>query len=263
MKLLLFIGSNPNHRALASKLQQTGHEIHIVVEKRVNTKKKSIKQICEKVVEKLFFSFIDQSWMKLMKHYSSEKFKLKSEHIYETSYINADEVIEITKQVKPDLIVVSGTSLIKEKLLSLKPDRGIVNLHTGLSPYIKGGPNCTNWCIAMNQPYFIGNTIMWIDAGIDTGNIITTEQVKLDGNEDLFQIHLKVMESAHDLYLRVIDKISKGETVPNVAQDMIAKGTTYYNKEWNLGMKFKLKRNMKNMAKNFTKSQEIQIIELS
>ena len=262
MKLLLFIGSNPNHRALASKLQQTGHEIHIVVEKRVNTRKKSIKQIGQKVVEKLFLSFIDRAWMDLMKYYSSEKFKLKSEHIYETSYINSDEVVEITKQVKPDLIVVSGTSLIKEKLLSLKPDRGIVNLHTGLSPYIKGGPNCTNWCIATNQSYFIGNTIMWIDAGIDTGNIITTERVMLEGNEDLFQIHLKVMESAHALYLRAIDKITKGESVPNVAQNTIAKGTTFYNKQWNLGMKFKLKRNFKKINVRNVPPQELKLIKI-
>lgn len=62
---------------------------------------------------------------------------------------------------------------------------------------------------------------MWIDEGIDTGNIITTEQTPLRGNESLFQIHLKVMDHAHDLYLRSIEVVRNNfENCPSVVKNL-------------------------------------------
>ena len=133
-------------------------------------------------------------------------------------------------------------------MLSIHPGIGILNLHTGLSPYIKGAPNCTNWCIATEQYHLIGNTVMWIDSGIDSGNIATTEFTEFNGNEDLAAIHIKVMEHAHNLYLRAIKKIVNKEC-PNIKQDEIAKGVTYYTKQWELKQKINLVRNVKKFCK--------------
>jgi len=156
----------------------------------------------------------------------------------------------------PDLIIVSGTRLIKEKMLSIKPKLGILNLHTGLSPYIKGGPNCTNWCIATKQFHLIGNTIMWIDLGIDTGNIVTTEFTNIDSSDNLLDIHIKVMEHAHSLYLKAIDFLSKGN-MSSVKQSEIAKGKTYYTKDWTLKQKFLLVKNLK-LYKKMLQSNKIE-----
>jgi methionyl-tRNA formyltransferase len=95
-------------------------------------------------------------------------------------------------------------------MLSIKPSIGILNLHTGLSPYVKGGPNSTNWCIANNELYLIGNTIMWIDEGIDPGNIVTTEITEFTGDERLTDVHIKVMDHGHNLYLKAIDNLAQG-----------------------------------------------------
>ena len=144
-------------------------------------------------------------------------------------------------------------------MLSIKPALGILNLHTGLSPYIKGGPNCTNWCIATKQFHLIGNTIMLVDIGIDTGNLVTTELVDFTGDEDLSGIHLKVMEHAHNLYLKAIDKLSKGEHF-NIKQSSISKGTTFYTKQWGLKEKINLIKNLKQFQKSI-KSGEIKKLQ--
>lgn len=150
-----------------------------------------------------------------------------------TGEINSQPAFEFAEGLRPDLILVSVTRLIKDKMLSIRPSIGILNLHTGLSPYVKGGPNCTNWCLATRQFHLIGNTIMWIDLGIDTGNILTTEFTDLDGSEDLSTLHLKVMEHAHSLYLRAIGFVINGGRT-SVPQASIAPGKTYYTKEWTL-----------------------------
>ena len=170
--------------------------------------------------------------------------------------INDAETKSFTETLAADLIVVSGTYLVKKNTLSTKSTHGIVNLHTGLSPYIKGGPNCTNWGIATRQFEFIGNTIMWIDEGIDSGNLILTEQTTFTGNESFFDVHRKVMNHAHDLYAKAIINISNG-TAKNVVQSTIALGTVYYTKDWAWKAHAALLRNFKHFKNevNAPKSQ--------
>ncbi|NOT91569.1 formyltransferase family protein [Ferruginibacter sp.] len=164
--------------------------------------------------------------------------------ILEVSSINsADAKLFITDN-QADLVMVSGTSLLKKNILEIQLPVGIINLHTGLSPYIKGSPNCTNWCIASRQFHLIGNTIMWIDAGIDSGDLLCTAIVKFTGNESLSDIHIKVMEEAHALYLQTVKSMGSN-TLQRVKQNSIAAGTTYYSKDWNYKQKRRLLKNMR------------------
>lgn len=76
---------------------------------------------------------------------------------------------------------------------------------------------------------------MWLDRGIDTGNVIATEQTPLTGDETLDELHWKVMEHAHDLYLRGLTRIANGGGVSSVPQDSIGDGVTFSSTEWSTG----------------------------
>ena len=65
------------------------------------------------------------------------------ELVNEVPYINHPDVVQLASKLKPDLIAVFGTSLIKGELLQ-KGRLGIVNLHGGLSPEYRGA-DCTFW----------------------------------------------------------------------------------------------------------------------
>ena len=170
--------------------------------------------------------------------------------------INSNESYEFSNKLNPDLIIVSGTRLVKEKLLSILTTIGILDLHTGLSPYIKGGPNCTNWCIATNKFHLIGNTIMWIDLGIDTGNILATKCVDLDGQEDLNEVHLKVINQAFELYLKSIDFLNRGK-MQNTPQHEICDGKTYFTRECGIKQKRQWIRNFNNWDRSIGKINEL------
>jgi methionyl-tRNA formyltransferase len=184
----------------------------------------------------------------MLKIYEEKYPKYPNTAILELENINTEAAYDFTKSFTPDLILVSGTRLVKEKMLTIHPSIGILNLHTGLSPYVKGGPNCTNWCIANNDFHLIGNTIMWIDKGIDTGNILTTEFTPFNGKENLMELHMKVMEHAHDLYLNAVKFLDKGNK-QSLKQSDIADGTTFYNKQWTLRQKFNLVKNFSQLKK--------------
>jgi methionyl-tRNA formyltransferase len=153
--------------------------------------------------------------------------------LLQVSDVNAAEVKELVKRERPDLVIVSGTNLLKEPLIrAILASGKVMNLHTGISPYVKGAPNCTNWCLAIGRFDLIGNTIMWLDSGIDSGNLIATERTPLDGSESLLDLHIKVMEHGHDLYLRCIARFVAGYRLPDVPQGQIGPGSLYLTKDW-------------------------------
>jgi methionyl-tRNA formyltransferase len=244
MRIVLWMGNESNQKALANKIHEKFPVSAIVIESRKHKRKLTLKKIAEKGIEKLFLNEIAYAWFGMLAYYNSSYSSFPLVDTLDVENINSDEVFDFTNLHQPDLVIVSGTRLIRQKLLSIKPSIGIINLHTGLSPYIKGGPNCTNWCIATGQYHLIGNTIMWINKGIDTGDIITTEFSSFTGMENLKEVHIRVMDHAHDLYVRSIEALEVGR-VPNVAQDSLATGITYYTRQWGLRQKIALVRNIR------------------
>jgi len=249
MRIVLWIGAEANQKALANKIHDQFPVAGIVCEVKTSKTPVTIKKLAEKAVEKVFLNKIGNAWFNMLNFYQKRYSAFPSVPVLRVNNINENKAFEFTKELNPDIIIVSGTRMVKEKMLSVKPSIGILNLHTGLSPYVKGGPNCTNWCIATKQFHLIGNTIMWIDKGIDSGNIITTEFTPLTGLESLTELHIKVMEHAHDLYTRSIEYLSKGKK-NSKPQNEIAKGTTYYTRQWGLRQKFQLVKQFPNLKKN-------------
>ncbi|MGE0636802.1 MAG: formyltransferase family protein [Bacteroidia bacterium] len=244
MKIVLLCGNQPNHIALAHKVAEKHELIGIIIEEKPATGITLFNAI-PKFIDKLLFSEINNAWHRLMQHYKNNYKGFPITEIFKTSSINSARVVEIIERLKPDLAMVSGTSLIRKPLIEMKVQKGIINLHTGISPYVKGGPNCTNWCIANDEFHLIGNTIMWLDAGIDSGNLIATETVDFTGHENLFEIHLKVMENAHQLYLKAVDQIKKDSSkCPSIKQKEIGEGKLYLTKMWGFSEKKALLKNI-------------------
>jgi methionyl-tRNA formyltransferase len=238
VKVVVLTGDQSNQRALCNKLTSCCEVEAIVLSENIPKKKNSFSRRARLLINRIWgrtlgWPFIE-AWNQLLTFYSRQYHGFPAVPLIRVRNINDKQTLETIRLYEPDLIVVSGTNLVGREIVELaNRKQGIVNLHTGISPYVKGGPNCTNWCLANNSFHLIGNTIMWLDAGIDTGQIIATEQTLLNGDETLYELHLKVMEHAHDLYLRAISRLAKGEAVLSVPQNSIAKGQTFYNADWN------------------------------
>ncbi|MEO5563215.1 MAG: formyltransferase family protein [Chitinophagaceae bacterium] len=251
-RILIWCGNASNQRALANKIANQFHLCGIVVDYKTNQKKiPFIKRAIAAAQDRFFFRTLHDSWSSLQQKYSRQYPQWPDVPKLDAASINSGEAFDFSKNLAPDLVVVSGTSLIKEAMLALSPGIGIINLHTGLSPYIKGGPNCTNWCISTAQYEKIGNTIMWINQGIDAGNIITSEVTLLKDVKNLAEIQWQVMEHAHELYQQAIEYLLNTTGPYNsIPQKEIANGTLYLTKMWNYTAKKKLLGNLPAFLKN-------------
>jgi methionyl-tRNA formyltransferase len=247
LKIVVWCGNAANQKALVNKISAEYKIAGIVIESGFQKRKKrKIIDLPGKILDRLRFRKIYAAWNNMLQEYANEFPAWPEVPILRVESINDPAAKTFTEKIQPDLILVSGTALIKEPLINTSASAGIINLHTGLSPYVKGGPNCTNWCIANNTFHLVGNTIMWLNAGIDTGNIITTEQVDIRNCDNLNEVHRKVMGNAHDLYLRVIQYLHT-ENLPfnSIPQNSISKGNLYLTKMWTAQKKAALLRNWK------------------
>ncbi len=263
MKIILLCGNKSNQLALAVKVRKEFNLIGIVKEDKKEKRSLTLPYLVSKLADRILFFKIASSWHALLTYYQKNYKPIKDVEELTTNNINSNDVVSFIKRLQPDLVMVSGTSLIKKNILELQPPKGIINLHTGLSPYVRGGPNCTNWCIANNSLHLIGNTVMWIDKGIDSGNIITSETVPFKGNESLNGIHLQVMEHAHQLYLKTLHCIQTNyENCPSVKQTSIAKGELFLTKMWNFNAKLRFVFHLLFLKKRMQTISKIQIQEV-
>lgn len=256
MNIVLIIGEGSNHKALANKVSNKFDLVGVIIEKK-KLGKESLVKILSKIVDRILFSSISHSWRKLMDYYNHEFQGYPLVDNLRVDNVNSYECISFIRKKEVDLVAVSGTSILRKSTLnSLKVKLGIMNLHTGLSPYVKGGPNCTNWCISNDTVHLIGNTIMWINEGIDSGNIIATECTSFDGNESLFEVHFKVMEHAHNLYLNVLKiQLILSSTLKSIPQNEIGVGKLFITKNWQYKEKKNLVKNFKLFSTNINSFQ--------
>ncbi len=264
MKVVILTGNQPHQKGLCNKIAEVCDVGAIVLSQNIPRKQpsfsKRIQLFANRVGNVLIGSSFKKTWFQVLDEYERRFPNYPDAPVVNVTNVNDKETLDTLEKYTPDLVVVSGTNLVGKQIIEKSKNRfKIVNLHTGLSPYVKGGPNCTNWCLATRSFHLIGNTVMWIDAGIDTGSIIATEQTPLDGTESLFDLHWKVMQHGDDLYVRVLKKLAEGEQLASVPQNSIAEGQTFYTKDWNgLAMRRSLVNFRKYYAAYFADKHEQQ-----
>lgn len=122
--------------------------------------------------------------------------------VHHTSAINGAETVEFLRHLAPELILVNGTQLLREPILSLRPHirHGILNLHTGLSPYSRGA-NCNLYMVLEGHPELVGVTVHHIDPGIDSGDIIRSAQVPMEPDDNFETIDVRSFDVGINLLL--------------------------------------------------------------
>ncbi len=124
--------------------------------------------------------------------------------------INSPELIEFIKSIRPDIIAVLGSSIIRQDMIAL-PAAAMINIHSGLSPYYRGTWSY-GWPVVNREPEYIGVTVHHVNAGIDTGDIIYQTRPLLEKGDDLNSIFLKVIAEGIELMVKAIEEISnKGD----------------------------------------------------
>ena len=128
------------------------------------------------------------------------------------------EFLEALKAWKADLFVVVAFRMLPKVVWEIPP-MGTFNLHAALLPQYRGAAPI-NWAV-INGDKATGVTTFMIDEGMDTGKIMYREQCLIDQDENVGQVHDKLMELGSKLVVQTVEAIFEGNVEYRVQRSFI------------------------------------------
>jgi hypothetical protein len=247
LSVMILCGRSPRHLYVANQLCRAARPVAIVQETGTNW---SLRKIAKRLRPDNFFRKAWR-WLRDRRRYTGNRegrffFGEATPHlsypelVREVPHINHPDVVALARSLKPDLIAVFGTSLIRGELL--KEGRlGIANLHGGLSPEYRGA-DCTFWALYNGEPGKVGCTLHWIDAGIDTGRLIAHISPEIRPDDDELSLFWRSVQTSATAYAEFLRRLAAGE---HFGQSQPHRGHLYQVKERGLRHERKVDRRLR------------------
>lgn len=185
---IIFMGT-PDFAAESLKaIYEAGHEILSVVTNPDRPKGRGMKLIATPV-----------------KQYAQEK-EIK---IYQPQKVKGNtEFIEEIKSQKPDVIcVVAYGKILPNEILEI-PKYGCINVHASLLPKYRGAAPI-QWAV-LNGDKTTGVTTMYMDTGMDTGDMILKEEVQIGEYETTGELWERLSKIGAKLLVKTLKEIEAG-----------------------------------------------------
>ncbi len=126
------------------------------------------------------------------------------------------QIMPIVERLKPDCIVVVAYGKILPPEVINYPTYGCINLHASLLPAYRGSAPIQRAIMAGEK--ITGNTVMLMDEGMDTGDILSQEEEPIHLEDNLKTLSERLSQKGASLLVRTLREWSKGNIKP-IPQD--------------------------------------------
>lgn len=148
--------------------------------------------------------------------------------VYQPESMKNGDALEIIGRYNPDVIVVAAYGKILPKAVLDAPKFGCVNIHGSLLPKYRGAAPIQQ--SVLNGDRVTGITTMLMDVGLDTGDILLTEETEIGENETSGELFDRLAELGGKLVLKTLSALEKGEITPKKQDESIATHTSKIDK---------------------------------
>lgn len=132
--------------------------------------------------------------------------------VFQPVKIKEPEPVETLRSYQADIFVVAAFGQILSEEILTMPKYGCVNIHASLLPKYRGaGP--IQWAI-INGEKITGVTIMQMDKGVDTGDMLFKAEVAIASDETADTLHDKLAAAGARLIVEALAKIEAGDVMP-------------------------------------------------
>ncbi len=169
--------------------------------------------------------------------------------------LNTPQWVKKIRHLHPELIVLFGGSLIGDEILNQYPDR-ILNLHIGITGEYRGS-SCNFWPIHDGRLDCLGTTLIRINQGIDTGEILAQGSIIIEETDNEQSMMAKTIVLGVTLTIEAIKKLKRGNLS---ALDLKRNGSLFLRKDFNPEAVLKVKTmietlELESKVKSYSKSQ--------
>ena len=129
--------------------------------------------------------------------------------VFEPDKLSEEKTLNALKDLNADIcVVVAYGKIIPAKLLQI-PKRGMINIHASLLPKYRGAAP-VRWAI-LNGEKRTGVTIFKLVQALDAGDIISSEEVLIEDDDNYSALSQKLFLAGSKLLLKTLDDIESGK----------------------------------------------------
>ena len=136
--------------------------------------------------------------------------------VYQPETLRDEAFSELLERLAPELIAVTAYGKILPENVINFPKYGCINVHGSLLPEYRGAAPMQRAIIDGKSE--TGVTIMYMEKGLDTGDMLLVEKCRIEDSDNFEDIHDRLSEIGAKALVKVVDILKKGEA-KRVPQD--------------------------------------------
>lgn len=149
--------------------------------------------------------------------------------VFQPVNFKTQENLDELASLKPDLMVVVAYGLLLPEFVLNIPSHGCINVHASLLPRWRGAAPIQRAIEAGDRQ--TGITIMQMDKGLDTGDMLTKASLPISAQDNALALHDNLANLAPDLLLKTIEQIEQQTLKPEQQDDSLATYAQKLNKQ--------------------------------
>ena len=137
--------------------------------------------------------------------------------VYQPEKVRQPDFVRVIERLTPDVIVVAAFGQLLPQTVLDMPPCGTINLHPSLLPKYRGAAPI-QWAL-INGETQTGVTLMLLDAGEDTGDIISTDGIRIRDDDNAFTLTERLAQLGADQLVRLLSDMPDGAPPPATPQN--------------------------------------------
>lgn len=140
--------------------------------------------------------------------------------VLQPTKVRTEEYLNELKSFDPDVILVAAYGRILTQAVIDLPRFGCINVHGSLLPKYRGAAP-VHWAI-LNGEKEAGITIMQMDAGLDTGDMLISEAIAITQDDTTATLAPRLAQLGGKLLVQAVKQLNQGKLVPVKQDDSLA-----------------------------------------
>ncbi len=140
--------------------------------------------------------------------------------VFQPKKIKTQEAIEELKKYSADIYVVAAFGQILSQEILDMPPYGCLNIHASLLPKYRGASPIQN--VILNGEEKTGITIMQMNAGLDTGDMLYKKELDIDRKDTFETLHDKLMVLGGEAIVEALPLLEEGSLIPEPQDESLS-----------------------------------------
>lgn len=140
--------------------------------------------------------------------------------VFQPLNFKQQDAVDELASLKADLMIVVAYGIILPEVVLNTPRQGCINVHASVLPRWRGAAPIQRAIEAGDQE--TGVTIMQMDKGLDTGDMLSVATCTIDKKETTMSLHDKLIDTGESALLETLDAVAKQGLKPVKQDDQLA-----------------------------------------